>query len=277
MLCYSLGQALICKTYIFPVAINARNCVNTGFILRFLLININERRTYSVRIAKGKWTGFAQWLCQPFYAVYVRNVYFVAESVSLLEWEKDNRIPFLDVLVIRSPTGYKFTVYRKPTFSISYIHFYSYHDHSVKVSLASNLFLRALRICSNDHLDSEFDIIKQHLKSVKYPDHIIEKAIYKANQIFFRPNQQERDSFNNKINIPYIDSIKRLTEPLGKSSPFSFSYPNTIGSSLVNIYQKKTKNETGVYTIPCHECNKTYVGFTNKGLSQRIIEYKRSV
>ena len=187
---------------------------------------------------------------------------------------KDNRIPFLDILVIRSPTGYKFTVYRKPTFSISYIHFYSYHDHSVKVSLASNLFLRALRICSNDHLDSEFDIIKQHLKSVKYPDHIIEKAIYKANQIFFRPNQQERDSFNNKINIPYIDSIKRLTEPLGKSSPFSFSYPNTLGSSL---YPKKTKNETGVYTIPCHECNKTYVGFTNKGLSQRIIEHKRSV
>ena len=43
------------------------------------------------------------------------------------------------------------------------------------------------------------------------------------------------------------------------------------------MYQKKTKNETGVYTIPCNECNKKYVGYTNKGLSQRITEHKRSV
>ena len=194
-----------------------------------------------------------------------------------VEWEKDNRIPFLDVLIIRSPTGYKFAVYRKPTFSISYIHFFSYHDYSIKVSLASNLFLRALRICSNEYLESEFDTIKHHLKSIKYPDHTIEKAKYKANQIFYRPPNQEKDTFSNKINIPYIDSIKRLTEPLGKSNPFSFSYPNTIGSSLVNVYQKKTKNETGVYTIPCNECNKKYVGYTNKGLLQRITEHKRSV
>ena len=169
-----------------------------------------------------------------------------------VEWEKDNRIPFLDVLIIRSPTGYKFTVYRKPTFSISYIHFFSYHDNSVKVSLASNLFLRALRICSNEYLDSEFGTIKQHLKSIKCPDHTIGKAIYKANQIFFRPPSQDKETFSNKINIPYIESIKRLTDSLGKSNPFSFSYPNTVGSSLVNVYQKKTKNETGVYTIPCN-------------------------
>ena len=102
-----------------------------------------------------------------------------------VEWEKDNRIPFLAELIIRSPTGYKFTVYRKPTFSISYIHFFSYHDNSVKVSLASNLFLRALRICSNEYLDSEFGTIKQHLKSIKYPDHTIEKAIYKATKFSF--------------------------------------------------------------------------------------------
>ena len=71
-----------------------------------------------------------------------------------VEWEANNKIPFLDVLIIRDPSGYKFTVYRKPTFSISYIHFFGYHDTSVKISIASNLFLHALRICSPTYLDS---------------------------------------------------------------------------------------------------------------------------
>ena len=194
-----------------------------------------------------------------------------------VEWENENKIPFLDVHILRSPTSYKFTVYRKPTFAISYIHFYSYHDHTIKVGVATNLFLRALRICSNEHLDSEFSIIEGHLLSLKYPSHVIEKAKYKANQIFYRPPNTEKDTFDNKINIPYLDSIKKITQPLGKSNPFTFCYPNTIGSSLINVYQKKSNKDVGVYVIPCNDCDKSYIGFTNKGLPQRIKEHQRSV
>ena len=195
-----------------------------------------------------------------------------------VEWEKDNKIPFLDVLIIRDPNRYKFTVYRKPTFSISYIHYFSYHDISIKSSIASNLFLRALRICSPDMRESEFKIIRQQLNSLRYPDHVIEKAIYKANQIFYRPQRSETvNSYQNKIKIPYLSTLKQLVDPLGKRNPFIFSYPKTIGSSVVNVYQKRENKEVGVYTIPCKNCDKSYVGFTNKSLSQRIVEHKRSI
>ena len=213
------------------------------------------------------------------FSIFLNKLNNLVPSINFkVEWENNNKIPFLDVLIIRDPSGYKFTVYRKPTFSISYIHFFSYHDTSVKISIASNLFLCALRICSS-YLDSEINTVREQLKSLRYPDYIIEKAIYKANQIFYRPAHPKPENlYTNKIKIPYIQSIKSMADPLGKQNPFVFNYPNTIGSAVVNVYQKNRDNrDVGVYSIPCNDCGKPYLGYTNKGLPQRLIQHKRSV
>ena len=195
-----------------------------------------------------------------------------------VEWETNNKIPFLDVLIIRDTTEYKFSVYRKPTFSLSYIHFFSYHDISIKIGVASNLFLRALRICSPEHLENEFKLIRKQLSSLKYPDHITEKAIQKANIIFYRPPQNTtRETPNNKIKIPHLDKIKTLTQPFGNSNPFVFTYPNTLGKSLINVQQRLSSKDIGVYEIPCLDCDQSYFGFTGKTLSQRLVQHKRAV
>ena len=129
-------------------------------------------------------------------------------------------------------------------------------------------------------IEPEFNLIREQLGSLMYPEYIIEKAILKANKIFYRPRNTDRETiYSNKIKIPYMNNLKPVIEPLEKRNPFVFTYPNTIHSSVVNVYQKCKTKDIGVYAIPCKNCDKAYIGFTTKakGLPQRIIEHKRSV
>ena len=80
------------------------------------------------------------------------------------EWEVDSCIPFLDVLIKNCKDFLKFTVYRKPTNAESYLHYFSYSPINIKIGLAQGLFLRALRVCDPEFLDSEIKHIKASLK-----------------------------------------------------------------------------------------------------------------
>ena len=196
------------------------------------------------------------------------------------EWERDGSLPFLDVHVIRCNNKYAFKVYRKPTFSISYIHFLSYHEDRIKIGLACNLFLRALRICSPEFCNEEFNTIRQQLTKLLYPRFIIEKAICKARGIYFGGNIKHENNVHDpkdKIVIPYSKEVKIASETLGKNSPIIFSYPSTIGSALVNVYQNKNDVTAGVYRIPCKDCDKWYYGQTGRSLQARKKEHMDSV
>ena len=81
----------------------------------------------------------------------------------------------------------------------------------------------------------------------------------------------------NKIVIPFSREVRNVTEILGKNNPIIFSYPRTIGSALINVYQNRNEATAGVYRIPCKDCDKSYYGQTGRSLSQRITEHKRSV
>ena len=71
------------------------------------------------------------------------------------EWEEDNKLPFLDVLINKDYHSVKLSVYRKRTHSNAYIHYFSCHDITVKKSVISTLFLTAYRICHPSYLDEE--------------------------------------------------------------------------------------------------------------------------
>ena len=210
---------------------------------------------------------------------FLSNLNSLVPSIKFkCEWEKDDCLPFLDVLIMRRNNRYVFTVYRKPTFSISYIHFLSYHDKKIKIGVACNLFLRALRICSPEFLDEEFNNVRQHLSYLKYPKFLIEKATNKAKSIFYRGKKDtEFQSAQNKIILPYSESINKISESLGKNNPIVFSYPRSIGASLINVYQNKKEITAGVYNIPCRDCDKSYYGQTGRSINQRILEHKRAV
>ena len=71
------------------------------------------------------------------------------------EKEKNNCLPFLDVNVERTATGFETNVYRKPTFTGQYLRWESFSPTKQKTNLISTLVHRALMICTKSKLNEE--------------------------------------------------------------------------------------------------------------------------
>ncbi|XP_026747573.1 uncharacterized protein LOC113508689 [Trichoplusia ni] len=73
-----------------------------------------------------------------------------------IEEEKEGKLPFLDVLVIREPNGrVTHTVYRKPTHTDRYLRADSHHHPSHLSSVPRTLLNRALALCDHDYVNAE--------------------------------------------------------------------------------------------------------------------------
>ena len=68
------------------------------------------------------------------------------------EKEKNNCLPFLDVNVERTATGFETSVYRKPTFTGQYLRWESFSPTKQKTNLISTLVHRELMICTKSKL-----------------------------------------------------------------------------------------------------------------------------
>lgn len=201
-----------------------------------------------------------------------------------VEWEIEGKLPFLDVLVIKGSNVLDFSVYRKPTHSGGYLHFFSNHPDKIKKSVASGLFLRAYRICSPSYLDHEINVIKCNLNKLGYPEWFLCKALNSARSNYF--NSKPPVTRNNCNQIPLKLPFNSYTSSLlanlklddDNVTKVTFNYPNSIGRNLVNVYQRLVQNDKpGVYKIPCKDCNDVYIGQTGRNLATRIVEHKRSV
>ena len=91
-----------------------------------------------------------------------------------IENEKDNRMSFLDVNIIREKGKFTTSIYREPTFSEIYTHFDSFLPSSNEIGLLHTLLYRCFRTCS--------DWTKFHLELVKLID-VFEKNGYLENFI----------------------------------------------------------------------------------------------
>ena len=89
------------------------------------------------------------------------------------EKEENNSLPFLDVLVEKSDTGFLTSVYRKPTFSGLYTRWSSFCPKQRKISLIKTLTHRALMICSKSKLDSEHEKLTKIFLENGYPEDVI--------------------------------------------------------------------------------------------------------
>ena len=197
-----------------------------------------------------------------------------------IEIEKNNILPFLDVNIHKKDNNLQYSVYRKPTNNLSYIHFYSGHNSKIKESVFISMFLRALRICSITYLNNEIKIIYGIGKKLCYPNCFIDNCYSLAKKIFHKNNVNKpfNEEFCNKnaLIIPYyskFNNLPRLLKPLGISVIFKFE--NCLRNILIN---NSPKNDTNIiYKIPCCDCNGIYLGQTSKPLEIRIKQHKSYV
>ena len=201
------------------------------------------------------------------------------------EWEHENKIAFLDVLIHRSAEFLKFSVYRKPTNAENYLHFFSFSALQIKLGIAQSLFLRAFRVCDKEFLDLEIEHVKKVLTTVAYPDWVLNKALFKARKTHFRTlfkknNQYKKNEIeaSKLIVVPFTPILNNVQSSLGvHSTKIVFSYKNKMQTNLTKN-KPKSKILKGVYEIPCGDCSKKYIGETGRDLQKdRIKEHQNDI
>ena len=204
-----------------------------------------------------------------------------------VEQEVDGNLPFLDVMVVhdKDTKQFSFKVYRKPTHTENYIHFYSQHSESVKRNVVVNMFLRAFKICDPIFINEEITHLFSTFEKIGYPLHFIKNCLSIARKKIYNPTPKRPFVRNNNITLPYskeLESISRTLEHINSQTKtedsinISFSYNNTLRSRLVKNQNRDDSKDVGVYCIPCLDCNKSYIGESGRGLDVRLEEHKNA-
>ena len=208
------------------------------------------------------------------------------------EPESENRLPFLDVMIERTPTQFKTTVYRKPTFTGHYVRWSSFCAKRRKLNLITCLVHRAINICSQDQLSTELDEIRSILATNGYPRNVVEAGIQKKltehQQRLSTGSDQQPASISDSddtstaiLRLPYIGKIsstfvKNITDAVSSCYTdvrlrvvlTSNSILPTARKDEIPIHQKSNV----VYKFACH-CSKWYIGKTTQRLQSRIDDH----
>ena len=187
-----------------------------------------------------------------------------------VEYEQNGSIPFLDAKVTRNGTEFLFNIYRKPTHSNAYIHWFSNHSRNTKRGSLFGLFLRAYRICDEPFIDNEINYIKSSFLKLGYPLHFITKVLGDVRRKYYSQAQTSRDGPQPPtISLPHNGFTEKYIKPVFKSQGIRVvnKATNTLGAALFN--KRCSPNapispQAGVYVIPCNDCNRHYVGQTGQ-------------
>ena len=120
------------------------------------------------------------------------------------EKEKYNCLPFLDVNVERTATGFETSMYRKPTFTGQYLRWESFSPTKQKTNLISTLVHPALMICTKSKLNEEIKHIKNILLDNGYPESIIDCNISKKIAQFSMPKRFGPEKCPVYLRVPWI-------------------------------------------------------------------------
>ena len=89
-----------------------------------------------------------------------------------MDEERDNELTFLGALVEQRSFAFVTSIYRKPTFTGSYLSWDAFAPMSRKVNLIKCLTFRALNMCS-DKIKSEFEQIENIFLGNRCPEEVI--------------------------------------------------------------------------------------------------------
>ena len=112
-------------------------------------------------------------------------------SIKFTKDTDDDRIPFLDLLVIKTAEGKIETdIFYKKTNAHRYLCFESAHPRKIKRNIPFTLAQRITRIVSNpDRREQRFKELTEFFKECHYPDELIKNCIERAKAPFTNSNE----------------------------------------------------------------------------------------
>lgn len=194
------------------------------------------------------------------------------------ELEVDNKLPFLDMLLIRQNNQtVKTQWYQKPIASGRFLNYLSYHPMSQKLNMATNLAKRVYLLSTDLDDQAKVKIIDEQLKINDYP-----KAL--RHRIANRMNESRNDCSQTQLeNLQYtyrsIPFIPHLSSKLDRVLKQEYGNIRLAKYNIKTVNDMFTRvkdavpldHQTNViYTIPCQNCSASYVGMTTNRLKTRI-------
>lgn len=197
-----------------------------------------------------------------------------------METEKEHKLPFLDVMVIKDSLNNTLTtsVYRKDTHTNRYLHYNSHHHPRIKTGIISCLKHRAKTICSDSLVQQELNHLKDVFITNGYPPRVIQNTMTKQKSTMTTPPSDDPKPAT--LYLPYIkgvsEKIEKQVRPLNIRTVFRTS--TTLGRHLTTVKSKIARDSIKgvVYQIPC-KCGHVYIGETGRNLKLRLTEHKRAV
>ena len=171
--------------------------------------------------------------------------------------------------------GGGFAVYRKPTCKDDYIHYLSAHSEKVKSGVVIGLFLRALRICSPEYLEDEFNHVIEAFKRLHYPLGMLLRLRRTAITIRERGPRQRQQDTRPILVIPLSPLTEQLEAHLGHHLRIATPAQTKIGEMVKTPRPRHAPEDSVIYKIPCGEqsCKEAYFGQTCRGLKKRLSEH----
>ena len=200
-----------------------------------------------------------------------------------MENECNNRLPFLDILIERTASGFTTGVYRKPTFTGQGMNFYSCCFFNFKLNSISTLIHRAYILSSNWlSFHNEICFLKKFFTNNCYPDSLFFKFL----------NRFLRDKFHPKIPVCTVPKMKFYAAiPFVQNNIFGNDLSKIIKHhfpaldlklvptnplKLGSLFNHKDKlpvlmQSKVAYLFTCPKCKVgTYLGATKRLLKVRI-------
>lgn len=206
------------------------------------------------------------------------NIQFTYEA------EVDGRLPFLDLMIVREGEKLAFEVYRKPTDSMLCIPADSFTPDVYKMSTFNSMFHRLYNIpMKKQAFTAEESYIYSVAEINGYERRTIENIQRKhfnktrAPKTTLRKENAGEESSGARLLMldfhpPLTDRIQKVAKKMNINSVYRTQ--GTLGDFLINLKDKRS-NETksGIYRIPCSDCDEEYFGQTRRRVQARWLEH----
>ena len=199
------------------------------------------------------------------------------------EKETDCKLPFLDIEILRERDGTLRTQwYQKGCHSGRILNYKSHHPIHQKLATATNLIHRCLSLTHHTLHNTSIQKVHCILNNNNYPTSLI-KQITRNIKKRLKSNTISPVDKNSKTIYCKFPFIKNLTPHLNKcfnhtTTKLAFYNINTTKQLYTKLKDKNTPEEISsvVYSIPCLNCNKKYIGQSKQYALKRIKQHKQS-
>ena len=258
-----------------------------GVMANLVMDNLEQRALSTSLVQPRFWKRYVDDVCAAVKPGLVQTLQDHLNNVKpsmqfTVERETNQEIAFLDVSLCRQDNGQLVNkVHRKPTDTKSYLAFELHHPIAHEKAVVNSLTNRANNIpTTSDYRSKELKQVTSALLANGYQKwFIIDSSKPKRS-----PQQSVAAAPEDGKSFCVLPYVKGTTEPIKRvlnnyNIKVALKPHQTIGSLFPKAKDPVPKDQASgvIYSIPCKDCEKLYIGETKRKFSTRLREHQKAV